>query len=103
MARRKARLDLDGRHIVLLRKKEQLPIAEFVVPGAGEDWIRDLVAAITGLDRDGKAVSWKDRLQLRERLRALRPGEPGSPVKDPEWARLLKWWLIPESERPREP
>lgn len=45
-------------------------------------------------------VPMPERLALREKLRALRPGEPGSPVRDRDWARLLRWWLTPPAQRP---
>ena len=54
-------------------------------------------AAASGLrfNADGvlAEVPMPERLELREKLRALRPGEPGSPVRDRDWARLLRWWL----------
>ena len=61
-------------------------------------------AAASGLrfNADGvlAEVPMPERLELREKLRALRPGEPGSPVRDRDWARLLRWWLTPPAQRP---
>ena len=73
-------------------------------PQQSEEWLPDFVAAAGGLrfNADGvlAEVPMPERLALREKLRALRPGEPGSPVRDRDWARLLRWWLTPPAQRP---
>lgn len=48
-------------------------------------------------------IWWIARLAARERLRALKLDGPDADVKDPAWARLLKWWLTPYPDRPPFP
>jgi WD40 repeat protein len=73
------------------------------VPGMPGSWIQDLVTAASGVrftaQETIERISIEERLAARERLRALHAGEKGSVVDDPEWADLVRNWLIPTTQR----
>jgi hypothetical protein len=90
----------DGRRLLVVDAEGAVAIRETPLPGAPGPWLEDLVAAASGLSVEEtglvRPLTVSERQAARARL-------AGAEIPDPTWARLVRWWLRPPSERATGP